>query len=256
MIRHRHSAIVLLFATGLAGHAQASSVESEPTRAEARVSEGVEASPARTQHWDLSDAEWEQYDSIMEGPRGLWTPDLDPIWVLGIHAETERERRYYAELAVEQERERVAGELAFQHAYDAAWDRLYPDRVLIESRDRSGDASSSAPRISEPTTPSLADLHADDRVVLVAARDCEPCAEILGRAVDRLQDGAQWRLDVFLTDTDADQEVRRWAAENAIPIDMVRAGRITLNHDDGTLADHDTPSLLRQSGQRWQPVLP
>ncbi|WP_018871504.1 MULTISPECIES: TIGR03759 family integrating conjugative element protein [unclassified Thioalkalivibrio] len=256
MTRSRYCVIASLVAVGLAGTVQAGSVESDATRAEARASEGVESAPARTQHWDLSDTEWERYDSIMEGPRGLWTPDLDPIWVLGIHAETERERRYYAELAVEQERDRVTGELAFQHAYDAAWDRLYPDRVLIEPRDRSGDAGRSASRISEPSAPTLADLHADDRVVLVAARDCAACAEILDRAVERLQGGAQWRLDIFLTDTDADQEVRRWAAENAIPIDLVRAGRITLNHDDGTLADHDTPSLLRQSGQRWQPVLP
>ncbi|WP_017941442.1 MULTISPECIES: TIGR03759 family integrating conjugative element protein [unclassified Thioalkalivibrio] len=256
MTRPRYSVIALLVTAGLSGAVQASSVESDATRAEARASEGVETAPARTQHWDLSDAEWERYDAIMEGPRGLWSPDLDPIWVLGIHAETERERRYYAELAVEQERDRVTGELAFQHAYDAAWDRLYPDRVLIEPRDRSGSATGATPRMSEPSTPTLDDLRADDRVVLVAARDCNRCGDILERAVERLQDGAQWRLDVFLTDTDADQEVRRWAAENAVPIDLVRAGRITLNHDDGTLADHDTPSLLRQSGQRWQPVLP
>lgn len=250
------SAVVVLVAAALSSPALAESTASESSRSEARTTEGTETLPARARHWDLTEDEWARYDTIMEGPRGLWTPDLDPIWVLGIHADSEHERRHYAELAVEQERERVTGELAFQHAYDAAWDRLYPDRAMVEPRDRSSRTDAGAAQISEPDALALSDLQADDRVVLVAARNCDDCRDVLSHAVTHLQGGAQWRLDIFLTDTDADQEVRAWAAENAIPVELVRAGRITLNHDDGTLAEHETPSLFRQSGQRWQPVLP
>lgn len=243
-------AVIVLSSAGVS----AGTADSEPTRTEVRATEDAETPSARARHWELSAEEWRRYESIMEGPRGLWTPDLDPIWVLGIHADSARERRHYAERAVEQERRRVAGELAFQHAYDAAWDRLYPNRVLIEPSARTRPGA--GPRISEPDVVRLDDLQDDDRVVLVAARDCDRCGEVLGRAVHRLQNGAGWRLDIFLTDTDADQEVRAWAAEHSIPVELVRDGRITLNHDDGTLAEHEAPSLFRRSGSRWQPVSP
>ena len=43
--------------------------------------------------WGLTDEEVARYNQIMEGPRGNWTPNLDPIQVLGINADTEAERR-------------------------------------------------------------------------------------------------------------------------------------------------------------------
>lgn len=230
--------------------------ETRLTETPETAAEERESPPDRARHWDLSAEEWARYESIMDGPRGKWSPDLDPIWVLGIHAETERERRYYAERAMEQERQRVADELAFQRAYDEAWDRHYPDRLMVTPRDRSGAADPEStgamtPAENPPTQP-LDSLSDDvERIVFVADTDCD-CTEDVQAVIDgQAALDAPWRLDIFLTDTDEDAEVQRWAIENAIPTELVRAGRITLNHDDGTLAGHDTPSLWAPEGSRW-----
>lgn len=82
----------------------------------------------------LNPEEWQRYTTLLRGPRGLWTPALDPIWMLGIHARTDDERRKYAELAVQQEHARVAGELAFQKAYDDAFQLLYGDEPIIDTQ--------------------------------------------------------------------------------------------------------------------------
>ena len=203
--------------------------------------------------WDLDDAEWQRYETLMDGPRGLWSPDLDPVWVLGIHARSESERRRYAEVAVERERERVAEELAFQRAYDDAWDHLYPDRQLFADRGTGGIADATAPSDERAALP-LEAVEDGDRLVLVAGQQCSDCTEVVKAVVQALADGAEWRVDVFLLDMETDEEVRQWATTQAVPLELVRERRITLNRDDGTLAGYEPPALLRQDGLRWQRV--
>jgi hypothetical protein len=64
--------------------------------------------------WGLDERDWLQYQWLVEGPRGLWTPHLDPLLVLGIHAPTEPERQRYAQAFVDMEQERLHLELRFQ----------------------------------------------------------------------------------------------------------------------------------------------
>ncbi len=78
------------------------------------------------QTWGLTDEEWQRYQALMNGRRGVFSPDLDPITALGIEARTAEERRRFAELSVQQDFKRVEAELAFQREVDAAWKRLYP----------------------------------------------------------------------------------------------------------------------------------
>lgn len=52
--------------------------------------------------------------------------------MLGIHARDQDERRRYAEMWVRAMREDVSRILAFQHAYDEAGKRLYPNEQLID----------------------------------------------------------------------------------------------------------------------------
>ncbi len=63
----------------------------------------------------------------MEGPRGIQSPGLDPLTVLGIEARTDAERRVLAlKKWVKAEYERTEKELAFQREVNAARKRLYP----------------------------------------------------------------------------------------------------------------------------------
>ena len=76
--------------------------------------------------WGLHQDEWSRYKQLMQGPLGTYSPNLDPLTALGIEARTDEERRRYAELQVVVEARRVEKMLAYQRAYDAAWQRLRP----------------------------------------------------------------------------------------------------------------------------------
>ncbi|WP_080034220.1 TIGR03759 family integrating conjugative element protein, partial [Pseudomonas syringae] len=81
--------------------------------------------------WHLSPQEWQRYQTLMQSSRGVYSPGLDPLTALGIEARTDEERRRYAELQVKAEAQRTAKELAYQHAYDDAFKRLYPNQMPI-----------------------------------------------------------------------------------------------------------------------------
>jgi len=57
--------------------------------------------------WGLQPQEWARYRELMDGPLGIYSPNLDPLSVLGIEARTDEERRRYAELQVQIEARRV-----------------------------------------------------------------------------------------------------------------------------------------------------
>lgn len=65
------------------------------------------------QEWKLTEKEWQRYEMLKKEKRGLFSPNLDPLTLLGIEARTYEERRYFAELVVKQEFQRVEAELAF-----------------------------------------------------------------------------------------------------------------------------------------------
>ncbi|MFL4110810.1 TIGR03759 family integrating conjugative element protein, partial [Pseudomonas aeruginosa] len=70
--------------------------------------------------WGLQPQEWARYRELMDGPLGIYSPNLDPLSALGIEARTDEERRRYAELQVQVEARRVEQLLAYQRAYDEA----------------------------------------------------------------------------------------------------------------------------------------
>ncbi|ALM54105.1 TIGR03759 family integrating conjugative element protein [Halomonas huangheensis] len=195
----------------------------ETQRGDSTVSETViERSQQRAADaWGLNQQEIQRYKSIMEGPRGTWSPNLDPLMALGLEARSDAERQKYAELLVETERKRVEAELAFQRAYDDAWQRLYPGDMPVNSFTTKGgidatqsvfghSAASSSPRLN----------------VVVATQECVQCDATVKRL---LSTGAS--MDIWIVDSEgSDDRIRSWAAEVGIPPDQVRSGSITLNH--------------------------
>lgn len=71
----------------------------------------------KAKNWKLTNEQYARYKYIMLAtPRGNFTPNLDPITVLGNEARTEMERKHFARLAMNLEQKRVNGELMFQIA--------------------------------------------------------------------------------------------------------------------------------------------
>lgn len=172
------------------------------------------------QEWGLTSKEYERYQELMQGPRGVYSPGLDPLTALGIEARSDSERRRFAELQVQAERQRVDRELAYQRAYDEAYQRLFPGIKAIEI---SASPSAQAGSGSGPV------LEGNGRMALFVKDDCLPCID----QVKRLQ-AAQTPFDLYFVGSQNDDErIRRWAILAGIDPSSVKGRLITLNHDQG-----------------------
>ena len=166
----------------------------------------VEETAARA--WNLDDTDWARYETLMAGRRGRWTPDADPLLVLGAHARTPAERRRFAEAYVAAEMERVEGELAFERAVGEAWARLHGDEAMF--------ASASAPS---------PDQGAALRYAVALDADCVPCRTLAERYWH-----AGTPVDFHVLGTGGrDAALVDWV--RALDVDVSRPG-ITVNHGD------------------------
>jgi integrating conjugative element protein (TIGR03759 family) len=170
----------------------------------------------------------------MQGPLGIHSPNLDPLSVLGIEARDDAELRRFAELQVRMEARRVERLLAFQRAYDAAWQRLFPGLPRFSM---SGMSSSG--------------IESDRQAVFVKA-DCAPCEQ----RVRQLQ-ASGVPFDLYLVGSQGDDKrIRQWATRTKIDPAKVRARAITLNHDAGRWASlglsGDLPAVIRKVDGQWQ----
>ena len=202
----------------------------ETSEAEVRESDARESARSAAV-WNLTAADWTRYEELVAGRRGAWSPDADPLLVLGAHARTEAERRRFAEAFVLAEHARVEGELAFERAVQAAWRRLFPGQ----------------PRIA--ATPGKLPGTAVERYAMVLDRGCADCGR---RVRSRMEAGIP--VDVYVRGTADDADLRAWAAEQAVEPAAVRAGLLTLNHGDGAPPGAAPAVWARTAGGGWTAV--
>ncbi len=187
--------------------------------------------------WGLQTEEWAHYRQLMQGPLGVYSPNLDPLTALGIEARTDEERRRYSELQVQAEARRVEKTLAYQRAYDEAWKRLHPSlQPVIPSE--AGDA--------------LATTSAPGRMAIFIKDDCPPCDQ----RVRQLQ-AAGTSFDIYIVGSRQDDaRIRQWAAKAGIESAKVHARTITLNHDAGRWLSlgvpGELPAVVREINGQWQ----
>ena len=185
-------------------------------------------------HWGLTDKEWREYQEIMQGKRGIWSPGLDPVTALGVHAESKDQRQHLAELYVRQAFERTQDELAFQRAVNDAWGRLYPGQALFQN----------AGHIGSPSDKPM-------RYALVVAADCPACDAALQANLRQASEGGPG-IDIYLVGSDSvGKRLRAWAASHDIAPDAVSSGRVTLNHGT-SFADIDGLPVVYARGGNGQ----
>jgi integrating conjugative element protein (TIGR03759 family) len=187
--------------------------------------------------WGLQTEELTRYRQLMQGPLGVYSPNLDPLTALGIEARTDEERRRYAELQVQTEARRAEKTLAYQRAYDDAWKRLHPTLQPVVLND-AGDA--------------LAATGAPGRLAVFVKDDCPPCEQ----RVRQLQ-AAGTTFDVYVVGSRQDDaRIRQWAAKVGIEPAKVHAQIITLNHDGGRWlsigVQGELPAIVREVNGLWQ----
>ncbi len=199
--------------------------------------------------WGLTLKDWTRYQRLMQGPRGIWTPNLDPVTALGVHAETDAERRRYAEILVRLERERWERELAFEKVVQQVKRELYPNeplldpervKALIEARTRE------------------APYRAGDRLLLFVNLESHACDRLAQHLAAEVQSLPGLQLDVFALGPVRDADIQAWAARLKLPEPLVHQGRLTLNHDHNTLntltrdPSISVPVLIRARGEAYE----
>lgn len=163
--------------------------------------------------WGITEQEWLKFEDIKKGPRGYWSPNLDPLTTLGVEAETDAERQRYAEIQVRLEFERAEKELAYQRTYTAAFQRLYPGRLPIENLGKTKASS-----VSTSTN--------QQRLTIFVRQNCSAC----DAQVKQLQKTGTG-IDIYMVDSlNNDTAIRQWATKIGINPKLVLSKQITLNY--------------------------
>ncbi len=206
---------------------------------------GAQHSAAPTGNvWDLSASDWQRYLELNAGPRGIWSPGLDPITVLGVHARDKGERRRYAERFVALEEERSVGELAFQHM------------VNTVVADRYGDAPLSAGSLGGGAD--AQESTNAERWALFSPAFCEArCQQWVYRALSLVRRSPLAQLDIYLSGASDDAGLQRWARNLGV---ASRQPRFRLWHDGAwrrlgaDVAEVAPLRLLRRRAQAYVAV--
>lgn len=193
----------------------------------------------KAQQWGLKADEYQRYQELMDGPLGIYSPGLDPLTALGISARTEEERRYFAELQVVAETQRVERELAYQKAYDEAFKRLLPDLLPVDFG------------LSAKASPASVTLSSNGRLAVFVRDSCAPC----DAKVKQLHK-AGTAFDVYFVGSKTDATIRKWATKVGIDPQKVVSKTITLNHDNGrwqTMGlNGELPAVVKEVNGKWQ----
>lgn len=173
--------------------------------------------------WMLSETDWIKYKKIMSGPRGVWSPGLDPITALGVSETDLQERKRYAELWIKIETRRAELEMAFEVERQRAASRILGDQLAVNN--------SSWIQAWEQKR-----VEVNKQVVLFVDSNCkEDCKLMFDELHASVGDNA--RLDIFFKQGATSDDIGQWASFMKIPPDVVRSREITLNFDEGKSAE-------------------
>ena len=228
-------AAILAVVAGAASAQSAPVASSRTVPAQVQNSADAVLDERLARDWGLRPEEWARYRQLMQGPLGVYSPNLDPLTALGIEARSDEERNRYAELQVQAESKRVGKTLAYQRAYDAAWKRLYPGQQRVDmpgaKAPGAGNRGRAGWRFREGRVPAVR-----------AAR--APVA------------GGRYRLRSLHGRQPPGRHPHPPVGDAGRHRPRVRARTITLNHDAGRWLSlglpGDLPAVVREVNGQWQ----
>ncbi len=188
--------------------------------------------------WDLSENEWQSYQKLMAGPAGKWYPQLTPAEVLGMYADNDQDEQHFAEVSAKEEHDKIAKELSFNNVFHEAMLKLYGNEPVIKDFDISAfnpvKGKSMMHSNSSGSNESIS-LSAGDHLVVFV--DTTPGLDFLAipTLLGILKNHPDIFLDIYCAGNVTDADIQLWAKMNNIPVDLVKKGIITLNHDNGKL---------------------
>ena len=233
---HRTKALFAstLFCVSLAAHSQTSPttisgstrIQSDSTTSLDKTSPTSLTDEERSlaKQWMLEESDWVKYKQIMSGPRGIWSPGLDPLTALGVSETDEQERARYALIWMKVESRRMELELAFEVERQIAAKQLFGDTPVINNRQWIEDWN----RNFNATTQLIALFVNDD-----CLEDCEALFEEVRASVSK-----RARLDVWFAEGATAESIGQWARHMKIDPEIVRARKVTLNFESGKASEY------------------
>lgn len=192
------------------------------------------------QVWGLTPDEEKRYIELMANRNSIYYDGLrqTPIDILGINARNALERDHFAELAAEQEAQKVAKNIAWNNAFYKAYNHLFKDVPIVGDF----DPAPYAPTHYKPVV-----LNTGDQLYLFI-KPSDAIKTVLMTLSDVVNTTPNARLHVMLLHTD-DHGIQQWANVHQIPRQMVTTGQITLNQGEQhfetlTIKKKKTPLLL------------
>ena len=172
------------------------------------VSSEISSSETRTAEvWQLSVEEIELLQKLQQHHEGMLSSGLTPYEWLGIFAETDEQRKHYAELFAKRQLELTDAILKFESAYAEAI-----QKIASQSKDNS--------RIGK-------------RLLFITTYQCshKQCKNDLQRIRKHAESGGL--LDILIRGETSITDLKSWGVENKIPLEKIRTGDITINQAQG-----------------------
>ena len=172
------------------------------------VSSEISSSETRTAEvWQLSVEEIELLQKLQQHHEGMLSSGLTPYEWLGIFAETDEQRKHYAELFAKRQLELTDAILKFESAYAEAI-----QKIASQSKDNS--------RIGK-------------RLLFITTYQCshKQCKNDLQRIRKHAESGGL--LDILIQGETSITDLKSWGVENKIPLEKIRTGDITINQAQG-----------------------
>lgn len=169
--------------------------------------------------WMLKDSDWVKYKQVMSGPRGAWSPGLDPLTALGVSETDPKERQRYAEIWMKMEIRRNELELAFEVERQKAARKILGNQLAVNNK----------PWIQEWETKQVEVTY---QVILFMDVGCmEKCKALFTDLYKSIGDNT--KLDIYFKTGASSETIGQWASFMDIDPAVVRSRKVTLNFDEG-----------------------
>lgn len=177
--------------------------------------------------YKLSVKEMKRYKYLVEyTPRKFWSPNIDPITLLGIEARNVNEQLKYATKWIELEKEREIKEIAFDDFKNELVTKMFPNSFAGKSYREimNGD--------QKGFQTMLASFQSSRTVLFVDAANCNvSCKTYAKRTIN--SSGSTNQLDIYFLNAESDSVIQQLANDLSIPEGRVISGTITIQHDMG-----------------------
>lgn len=187
--------------------------------------------------WGITKEEYARFIYLKRNtPRGVITPQANPLYYLGLEARSAAERQRYAEKVAQMEFENFQKGAEWRAAVQAAAVKLYGQGDLVDLR--KGEAF-------EQTLEKTASSYGGSKRAsvigyggagvtrkLYVKSDCDECLPAYKKALRELTSGVLTRLEIIFPSGATDLQIRQWATKAGVPIELNKRGVVELRQAD------------------------